>query len=76
MTYTPAIGVAAAQVEAIRQESLANIRVGKACILTPGSEIGERFEAAYQTWMTLRAQAGDRFALSLGYGPKSHQEAS
>lgn len=29
---------------------------------------GRAFESAYARWMDARAESGDRFALSLGYG--------
>ncbi len=32
--------------------------------------IGREFAEAYEAWMQERAGQGDRFALSLGYGPK------
>jgi len=46
-----------------------NGRIHEGC-LNPESPSGKRFTAAYETWMQLRAEKGNRFALSLGYGPK------
>lgn len=46
-------------VESIRKEGAANVRGGRPGILSPGSEIGERFEAAHLAWTRLRWDAGD-----------------
>ena len=74
MQHLRTVGAAGSEVEAILRESLANSRAGKPCIITPGSEIGERFAVAYEKWMQLRARAGSPFALSLGYGRAQNQE--
>lgn len=56
------------RVEALLKQGAANVRAGKPGVLAPGSTLGEEFEVTYEKWMNLRAQAGDKFALSLGYG--------
>jgi hypothetical protein len=65
------IAQAEARLMAVYHEGVGNCRRGHPDRLfsppTPGS-VSQRFEDAYETWMRLRAQAGDRFALSLGYG--------
>lgn len=63
---------AAQRVEEARQEGLAQCRRGhfELGCLNPTSPAGKAFAVAYETWMNLRATAGDRFALSLGYGRK------
>lgn len=47
-------------VESIWKEGATNTRSGRPGILSPGSEIGERFEAAHLAWTRLRWDAGDK----------------
>lgn len=71
--HLPAVAKAAARVKAIMQEGLANCRAGRdhLGVLGVGSPLSIQFEDAYKTWMDVRAQAGDTFALSLGYGKRA-----
>ena len=54
-------------VAAILAEGVRNVNMGMPGIFHPESDVGERYNAAYKHWMSLRAKDGDRFALSLGY---------
>ena len=67
-TPTPAILELSRRLNEIQKQGVANVRAGLPGILALGSALGEEFEVTYEKWMNLRAQAGDKFALSLGYG--------
>ena len=65
-------------VEAARMAGVAECRRGhfdQGC-LSNTSPAGKQFASAYGTWMRLRAQAGDKFALSLGYGSSPQTEGT
>lgn len=66
-----AITQAKDRLTAIYYEGIENCRRGRPDRLFSSPVTGSvslRYQEAYDTWMQLRAQGGDRFALFLGYG--------
>ena len=58
----------------IRLLSVENGKRGSSDTIWGSGSLAKSWSATYENWRNLRAQGGDKFALSLGYGSRPQPE--
>ena len=56
------------KLEELSRQSIANSKGGSSNTIWGSGSLSREWGETYDRWMTLRARAGNKFALDLGYG--------